>query len=112
MKLSPILLFPTGAIADQTTMQTLLRTPQTADRICATIRESGLPDRHAAALARVNSASLERWRQEDGEFAGRLVAAREEFRNARLREIRQARNRDGSLNREAQAWLRKNGFQE
>ena len=41
-----------------------------------------------------------------GEVDRRLEAAREEFRKARLREIRQARTRDGSLDPEAQAWLR------
>ncbi len=112
MKLSPILIFPTGAVLTETTRQTLQRTPETVDRICAKIRESGLPDLAAGALAGVGSAAMERWRQEDEGFARRLEAAREEFRNERLRQIRQARNPDGSLNREAQAWLRKHGYQE
>ena len=54
---------------------------------------------------------MESWRQEDEEFARRLEAAREEFRNGLLRQIRQARNPDGSLDQEAQAWLRKHGYQ-
>jgi hypothetical protein len=112
MKLSPLLYFPTAAVAAATTRQASLRTPETAARICAAIRETGLSDLHAAALAGVSSAAMIQWRQEDGEFASRLDAAREELRNACLREIRQARNRDGSPDRQAQAWLRKHGFEE
>jgi hypothetical protein len=112
MKLSPILLFPTGAVAPEPTTQPSLRTPKTADRICAAIRANGLSDLAAAALAGVSSAAMESWQREDHEFASRLEAAREEFRNACLLVIRQARKPDGSLDPEAQAWLRKHGFQE
>ncbi len=53
---------------------------------------------------------MERWRREDPAFASRLAVAREEFRDACLLVIRNARNPDGSLDRDAQAWLRKHGF--
>lgn len=88
MKLSPILLFPTGAVAPEPTTPPSLRTPATADRICAAIRESGLSDRSAAALVGVSSSEMERWRREDPAFASRLAVAREEFRDACLLVIR------------------------
>jgi hypothetical protein len=106
MKPSNILIFPSPAHAP-TPARPSLRTPETAEKICAVIRENGLPDRAAAALAGLGSAALERWRQDDAGFASRLDAAREEFCNARLREIREARNPDGTLNQQAQAWLRR-----
>lgn len=112
MKLSPILLFPTGAVLDETTSRPSRRTPEAADKICAAIRASGLADRLAGALAGVTSAAMESWREEDEEFARRLDAAREEYRNGLLSNIRQARNPDGSLDQAAQAWLRKHGYQE
>src|SRR4051794_5856245 len=81
MKLSPILLFPTGEVLTEPPTQPSLRTPETVNKICATIREVGLADLAAGALAGVGSAAMTRWFQEDEEFAGRLEAAREEFRN-------------------------------
>jgi hypothetical protein len=110
MKPSNILIFPTLAAKGLSTWQPAQRTPETLDKICATIRETGLSDNAAAALAGVTSSQFASWRREDPEFARRLEAAREEFRNALLEQIRQARNADGSLNQQAQAWLRKNGY--
>ncbi|HEV7406023.1 MAG TPA: hypothetical protein VGO11_23960 [Chthoniobacteraceae bacterium] len=112
MKLSPILLFPTGEVAPEPASRPSLRTPETADKICAAIRATGLPDLSAGALAGVSSAEMTRWREEDAEFASRLAAAREELRDKLLKGIREARNRDGTPDKAAQAWLRKNGYEE
>src|SRR5687768_16963722 len=110
MKLPPLLSFPSGAAVAPASDHSSLRTPETVASMCAAIRESGLSDRSAAALAGVSSAALARWRLEDAEFGAQLDAAREEFAEARLQVIREARNADGSLDRHAQAWLLKMGY--
>src|SRR4051812_14961009 len=102
-KLAPLLIFP--AAEQAATGRPSLRTPETVLKICAAIRESGHTDTHAAALAGVSSSAVSRWRQEDEDFAVQLDTARAEYLDARLREIREARKRDGSLDWRAQAWL-------
>lgn len=81
------------------------RTPERVEMICAAIREHGFTDTHAAARAGVSSSAISRWRQEDEGFAALLDAARADYLQVRLREIRETRKRDGSRDWRAQAWL-------
>jgi hypothetical protein len=103
-KFGPLLVFPSTEKAT-TTGRPSLRTPETVTKICAAIREDGHTDTHAAALAGVSSSTVARWREEDEEFAGQLVTARAEYLDARMKEIRGTRKRDGSIDWRAQAWL-------
>jgi hypothetical protein len=104
-KPGPVLIFPSKVAAASNMGRPSLRTPDTVAKICAAIREDGHTDTHAAALAGVSSSAVSRWRQEDEEFADQLVAARAEYLDARLKEIRGTRKRDGSIDWRAQAWL-------
>jgi hypothetical protein len=102
-KLLPLLIFPAAQTA--ATGRPSLRTPEVVTKMCASIRENGHRDTHAAALAGVSSSAVSRWRQEDEEFALQLDTARAEYLEVRLKEIREMRKRDGSLDWRAQAWL-------
>jgi hypothetical protein len=104
-KLPPLLIFPAEEAASSAMGRPSLKTPETVAKICAAIRAHGHSDSHAAARAGISSSAVSRWRQEDEEFAIQLDAARTDYLEARLEEIRALRKRDGSIDWRAQAWL-------
>ena len=65
-------------------------------RIGAAIRESGITDSAAGALAGASAQSVHLWKRQYPEFAESLAAARSAFRRDQLEAIRTASSRDVS----------------
>ena len=88
------------------------RTSEIVAAICEHIRTEGMSDSAAGSFAGGSTTSLSRWKQDDEDFALGLERARAEFERACLREVREARKRDGSSDWRAYAWLLQNSSAE
>jgi len=80
-----------------------------ADAIAAAIAEFGHTDTGAGAKLGVAASTLSRWKKENEGFATDLEAARAEFKERILAEIRNAKKRDGSPEWRAYAWILERG---
>ena len=81
-----------------------------ADAIFDAIAEFGHTDTGAAAKFGVAASTLSRWKRENEWFATDLEAARAEYKERILAEIRNAKKRDGSPDWRAYAWILERTF--
>ena len=85
-------------------------TEDLADAIYEAIRLYGHTDTAAAAKYGVRASTVSRWKRENEDFATDLEAARAEFKETILAEIRGATKRDGTLDWRAHAWILERTF--
>src|SRR3954470_17711531 len=80
--------------------------------VCEAIRLDGVSDSIAGQLHGIMPAQLAQWKSQNPALVVFLDQQRALFRQTQLREIRCARNRDGTINWQAQAWLLENAGRE
>lgn len=80
-------------------------TEELADAIYDEIRFYGHTDVAAAAKHGVSATSIAQWKYDQVDFATDLEAARAEFKERMVEEIRNAAKRDGTIDWRARAWL-------
>ncbi len=73
--------------------------------MAAFIRLDGLSDSYAGLLAGISPSTLSRWKREHEEVEIALGQARAQYELERLRAIKSAVRKDGSVDWRAQAWL-------
>ncbi len=81
-------------------------------RMCEVIRRRGLSDAQAALSAGVSRATLGRWKREHEELEDWLAMAREQYREAKLAIVDEAKTADGRPVWRAAIWALEKAFPE
>ena len=81
-------------------------------RLCELIRRRGKSDAAAAAAFDIPKSTLARWKHEHPELAGWLAMAREQYRDAKLEIVDEAKTADGRPDWRAAAWALQKAFPE
>jgi hypothetical protein len=81
-------------------------------RLCKMIRWRGLSDGKAGLSLGISRPTLSRWKQEHPELADCLEMAREQYRDAKLAIVDEAKTADGRSDWRAAAWALEKAFPE
>jgi hypothetical protein len=81
-------------------------------RLCEAIRRRGLSDAQAALSVGVSRATLGRWKRDHEELEDWLAMAREQYRDAKLAIVDEARTADGRPEWRAAIWALEKAFPE
>jgi hypothetical protein len=85
---------------------------ETVGRLCEMIRRRGLSDGKAGLSLGISRPTLSRWKQEHAELADWLEMAREQYRDAKLALVDEAKTADGRADWRAAAWALEKAFPE
>ena len=80
--------------------------------MCEAIRRRGLSDAQAALSAGISRATLGRWKRDHEELEDWLAMAREEYRDAKLAIVDEAKTKDGRPEWRAAVWALEKAFPE
>ena len=80
--------------------------------LCEAIRRGGMSDTKAALTLGIGRSTLSGWKKEHPELDEWLAMAREQFREAKLAIVDEARTRDGRPDWRAAAWALETAFPE
>jgi DNA-binding XRE family transcriptional regulator len=81
-------------------------------RMCGVIRRRGISDAQAARTVGISRATLGRWKRDHEELEDWLAMAREQYREAKLTIVDEAKTADGRPDWKAAVWALEKAFPE